>query len=158
MDSRKALPEPLPQIEPASEHTLKAVAIRGTAAILRRLSVTRKQADVDEAVSIHEDLVPKLPTPLSEIEWDGSRRPVTWAHWSPAASRRNSWSGPDQGELLVPEEHNTARRHSVAADEALTAIPTESATRGESNHPPSGDSIRSLQQQLCSFEFTSRQH
>jgi len=117
------------QSEPESEP--KADAIRGTAAIIRRLSVARQQAEVDEARRIRED----LHTPLSvgeTAQWDGVRRRVTisGASLGPGTSRRNTLSGqhpplgmsriPDEEEGAVPEEQqNRGRRRSMSVDEAM---------------------------------------
>ncbi|KAI9836874.1 MAG: hypothetical protein M1819_001039 [Sarea resinae] len=62
------------QEQPESEP--KADAIRGTAAIIRRLSQSRQKWEVEEAKRVHEDRLRDLQ-PIGEneqIEWDGLRR------------------------------------------------------------------------------------
>ncbi|KFY39073.1 hypothetical protein V495_06171, partial [Pseudogymnoascus sp. VKM F-4514 (FW-929)] len=62
------------QEQPESEP--KADAIRGTAAIIRRLSTARQNMELAEARRLHDDLQSDLQ-PVSEneqIEWDGLRR------------------------------------------------------------------------------------
>jgi drug/metabolite transporter (DMT)-like permease len=67
------------QEEPESEP--KADAIRGTAAIVRRISQYRQKAEVDEARRVYEDRLKDLQ-PIGEddqAEWDGVvRRRSTW--------------------------------------------------------------------------------
>ncbi|KFY52669.1 hypothetical protein V496_08276, partial [Pseudogymnoascus sp. VKM F-4515 (FW-2607)] len=62
------------QEQPESEP--KADAIRGTAAIIRRLSTARQNMELAEARRLHEDMHADLQ-PVSEneqVEWDGLRR------------------------------------------------------------------------------------
>ncbi|KAI5776177.1 magnesium transporter NIPA-domain-containing protein [Geopyxis carbonaria] len=119
--------------EPESEP--KADAIRGTAAIIRRISVARRTAEAEEAKKIHEDRMRDLHTPASigeSIEWDGVRRRVTFsgAHGSlHPARRRNTLSGqhpplgmariPDLDEDVEPVSENGGRRRSMSVDEAM---------------------------------------
>ena len=114
------------QAEPESEP--KADAIRGTAAIIRRFSVARQHAEMDEARKIHEDRIRDLATPLSigeTVEWDGVRRRVTFN-----GQRRNTLSGhhpplgmskiPDVEEALAePSPPPQGRRRSMSVDEAM---------------------------------------
>ena len=145
LDPGTALPTP-PKPEP--EHKLKTVAIRGTAAILRRLSVTKKPTEVDETETNHNKSVSDLHTPFSAgdtEEWDGSLRRVMWdgARSSPEESRRNSWSGQipshstsnvwDERWMAVPGGQPTGRRHSSAVDETPTTNSPESTARGETS-------------------------
>ncbi|KAI5812747.1 magnesium transporter NIPA-domain-containing protein [Pyronema omphalodes] len=114
------------QSEPESEP--KADAIRGTAAIIRRLSVARQQAEVDEALRIRRELM-RPATADEQLEWDGVRRRATWN-----STRRNTLSGhhapppihmariPDEEEAVVPEpqpEVARGRRRSMSVDEAM---------------------------------------
>jgi hypothetical protein len=121
------------QSEPESEP--KADAIRGTAAIIRRISLPRRTAEVDEARRIHEERMRDLHTPHSigeTVEWDGVRRRVTWTN-GPGNSRlrRNTTTGsrpplgmariPDDEEAAaatIPEEYGN-RRRSMSVDEAM---------------------------------------
>ncbi|KAI9851584.1 MAG: hypothetical protein M1838_003296 [Thelocarpon superellum] len=73
------------QEQPESEP--KADAIRGTAALIRRLSVSRQQKEVQEAKQIYEDRMSHLE-PIGEneqFEWDGIRRRRT-QHGPPSSS------------------------------------------------------------------------
>ncbi|KAF3937045.1 hypothetical protein ABW19_dt0210551 [Dactylella cylindrospora] len=70
------------QEEPESEP--KADAIRGTAAIIRRMSTVRKQAETREMQQIHEDHLRDIRekdhlSPNVIVEWDGLRRRVSFA-------------------------------------------------------------------------------
>lgn len=66
------------QEEPESEP--KADAIRGTAAIIRRISMSRQKMEAEEARRIHEDRLRDQMEPIAEnerVEWDGLRRRKT---------------------------------------------------------------------------------
>ena len=66
------------QEQPESEP--KADAIRGTAAIIRRFSVSRQKMEQEEARRLREDKVKDQLEPLREnevVEWDGLRRRKT---------------------------------------------------------------------------------
>ena len=73
------------QEEPESEP--KADAIRGAAAIIRRLSNSRQKAEAAEAKRVHEEKLKDQMEPIGEneqVEWDGLRR------------RKTTISGPGQ--------------------------------------------------------------
>ncbi|KAA8898443.1 magnesium transporter NIPA-domain-containing protein [Sphaerosporella brunnea] len=140
------------QTEPESEP--KADAIRGTAAIIRRISVARRTAEADEARKIHEERMRDLHTPMSGtdsmVEWDGVRRRVTWAGSNGRPSRRNTLSGlhppfsmdkiPDEEEARqVPDESMlpVGRRRSMSVDEAMRARIYGSDEEDEEPHPES---------------------
>ncbi len=66
------------QEQPESEP--KADAIRGTAALLRRISVSRQKKEQEEARRYHEEKFKDQLEPVSEneiVEWDGLRRRKT---------------------------------------------------------------------------------
>ena len=66
------------QEEPESEP--KADAIRGTAAIIRRMSKSRQKNEAAEAKRIHEDKMKDQMEPIGEneqVQWDGLRRRKT---------------------------------------------------------------------------------
>ncbi|KAG6003901.1 hypothetical protein E4U43_000828 [Claviceps pusilla] len=70
------------QEQPESEP--KADAIRGTAAIVRRISKTRLRMEADELKRLHEEKMAENMAPItedgaSEYEWDGLRRRRTLA-------------------------------------------------------------------------------
>jgi hypothetical protein len=135
------------QSEPESEP--KADTIRGTAAIIRRISVARRTAEADEARKIHEDRMRDLHTPISGsesvIEWDGVRRRV-----SSAGARRNTLSGhhPPLGMSKIPDEEEaqqvpdelvrpTGRRRSMSVDEAMRQRIYGSGEDEDEPHPES---------------------
>ncbi|VBB84331.1 Putative NIPA-like protein 1 [Podospora comata] len=65
--------QPQPETEP------KADAIRGTAAIVRRLSSARQKMELEELKRLHEEKIQESLAPVSEngaplYEWDGLRR------------------------------------------------------------------------------------
>lgn len=124
------------QSEPESEP--KADAIRGTAAIIRRISVARQKMEQEEAKRIREEMLRErdlLTVPSHDgetYEWDGVQRRVTWSGSSgDGPRRRNTTSGPHpplgmsrmpdveegtEGEL-TPVTMN--RRRSMSVDEAM---------------------------------------
>ncbi|KAI5850607.1 magnesium transporter NIPA-domain-containing protein [Tricharina praecox] len=134
------------QSEPESEP--KADAIRGTAAIIRRISVARRTAEVDEARKIHEDRQRDMRTPLSAgetVEWDGVKRRVTWTGEHGRPGRRNTLSGqhPPLGMARIPDEeearedHPAGRRRSMSVDEAMRQRVYGQEPEGEEPHPES---------------------
>ena len=71
---REVAEQEQPETEP------KADAIRGTAAIIRRLSVSRQKMEQEEARRLREDKMKDQLEPLREnevVEWDGLRRRKT---------------------------------------------------------------------------------
>lgn len=124
------------QSEPESEP--KADAIRGTAAIIRRISVARQKIEQEEAMRIREERLGDLlrvPGQDGEvIEWDGVRRRVTWGAGSgDAPRRRNTMSAPHPplGMSRMPDLEEgveggavepaglIGRRRSMSVDEAM---------------------------------------
>ncbi|KAL8637686.1 MAG: hypothetical protein Q9228_005071, partial [Teloschistes exilis] len=66
------------QEEPESEP--KADAIRGAAAIIRRMSMSRQKMEAEEARKVHEERLRDQMEPIGEnerVEWDGLRRRKT---------------------------------------------------------------------------------
>lgn len=121
------------QSEPESEP--KADAIRGAAAIIRRISVARRQAEEDEARKVREekllDFAGNRNDSDGEIVWDGvRRRTVTWGPEA-AAKRRATLSAqhaprslariPDIEEGGEPSDfgRSDSRRRSMSVDEAM---------------------------------------
>lgn len=147
------------QSEPESEP--KADAIRGTAAIIRRISVARQKMEQEEAMRIREERMKDLlHVPGSDgesVEWDGVRRRVTWGGSSgDGPRRRNTLSSPhpplgmsrmpdlEEGiEAGSPELGGGAgtgggRRRSMSVDEAMRRqIYDLDATGTEEPHPQS---------------------
>ncbi|KAI9707272.1 MAG: hypothetical protein M1836_000232 [Candelina mexicana] len=93
------------QEQPESEP--KADAIRGTAAIIRRISMSRKKMEVDEAKRIHQDHMEDLG-PINEneqVEWDGLRRRKTvLGSPSPGGLQRRKTLHPPLGLTRFPED------------------------------------------------------
>ena len=93
------------QEEPESEP--KADAIRGTAAIIRRLSQSRQKNEIAEAKRIHEDKMKDQMEPIGEdeqVEWDGLRRRKTVLVGPQASLRRQKTLHPPLGMARFPDE------------------------------------------------------
>ena len=118
------------QSEPESEP--KADAIRGTAAIIRRISIARQKAEVEEARRIREEKINEmLNGPNHNVEWDGVRRRVTFsAHGAPQRRYTMSGSHPPLGMSRMPDLEegvespastniDPGRRRSLSVDEAM---------------------------------------
>ena len=83
------------QEQPESEP--KADAIRGTAALIRRLSQSRQKMEADEARRVYEDKLRDQMEPISEneqVEWDGLRRRKTVLGPQGSISRRKTLHPP----------------------------------------------------------------
>ena len=83
------------QEQPESEP--KADAIRGTAALIRRLSQSRQKMEADEARRVYEDKIRDQMEPISEneqVEWDGLRRRKTVLGPQGSLSRRKTLHPP----------------------------------------------------------------
>ncbi len=93
------------QEEPESEP--KADAIRGTAAIIRRLSNSRQKNEAAEAKRIHEDKMKDQMEPIGEdehVEWDGLRRRKTILVGPQGSLRRQKTLHPPLGMARFPDE------------------------------------------------------
>lgn len=93
------------QEEPESEP--KADAIRGAAAIIRRLSQSRKKTEAAEAKRIHEDRLKDQMEPIGEdeqVEWDGLRRRKTTIVGPQQSLRRQKTVHPPLGMARFPDE------------------------------------------------------
>lgn len=143
------------QSEPESEP--KADAIRGTAAIIRRISIARQKMEQEEAKQIREErLKDMLNVPLQDgevVEWDGVKRRVTWGGSSgDAPRRRNTTSGPHPplGMSRMPDlEEGTegtsvdaspvvgGRRRSMSVDEAMRRQIYDIEVEAQEIHPQS---------------------
>lgn len=94
------------QEEPESEP--KADAIRGAAAIIRRLSNSRQKVEAAEAKRIHEEKLKDQMEPIVEneqIEWDGLRRRKTTLSGGPGIERRKTLH-PPLGMAHFPDEED----------------------------------------------------
>lgn len=93
------------QEEPESEP--KADAIRGAAAIIRRLSQSRQKNEVAEAKRIHEDKLKDQMEPIGEneqVEWDGLRRRKTSLSGPGGSLRRQKTVHPPLGMARFPDD------------------------------------------------------
>ncbi len=93
------------QEEPESEP--KADAIRGAAAIIRRLSQSRQKTEAAEAKRIHEDKLKDQMEPIGEdeqVEWDGLRRRKTVLIGSQGSLQRQKTVHPPLGMARFPDE------------------------------------------------------
>lgn len=104
------------QEEPESEP--KADAIRGAAAIIRRLSRSRQKNEAAEAKRIHEDKLKDQMESIGEdeqVEWDGLRRRKTILNRPQGSLRRQKTVHPPLGMARFPddeEEHEPRPRSS----------------------------------------------
>ena len=93
------------QEEPESEP--KADAIRGAAAIIRRMSQSRQKNEAAEAKRIHEDRLKDQMESIGEdeqIEWDGLRRRKTVLSGPQQSLRRQKTVHPPLGMARFPDE------------------------------------------------------
>ena len=112
------------QEQPESEP--KADAIRGTAALIRRLSTSRQKMEAEEAKRVYEDRMRDAMEPIAEneqVQWDGVRRRKTVR--------------------LEPEELN--RRKTMHPPLGLTKFPSydEDEAEVEAERPHTGRSTTS---------------
>ena len=95
------------QAEPESEP--KADAIRGAAAIIRRMSQSRQKTEAAEAKRIHEDKLKDQMEPIGEneqVEWDGLRRRKTTLVGPQQSLRRQKTVHPPLGMAQFPDEED----------------------------------------------------
>ncbi|MCJ1280407.1 hypothetical protein MMC21_008235 [Puttea exsequens] len=93
------------QEEPESEP--KADAIRGTAAIIRRISQSRQKNEAAEAKRIHEEKMREQMEPIGEdeqYEWDGLRRRRTTYNASTGSVQKRKTIHPPLGMAHFPVE------------------------------------------------------
>ncbi|KAI4091975.1 MAG: hypothetical protein LQ344_003793 [Seirophora lacunosa] len=94
------------QEEPESEP--KADAIRGAAAIIRRMSMSRQKMEAEEARRIHEDRLRDQMEPIGEneqIEWDGLRRRKTVLDGPVQPLQRRKTLHPPLGMAYFPDDN-----------------------------------------------------
>ena len=107
------------QEQPESEP--KADAIRGTAAIIRRISQSRAKLEAAEAKRIHEDRLKDHMEPIGENEgyaWDGLRRRKTTLGDSSSGLQRRKTLHPPLGLTHFPDETESEDRRSSHGDGA----------------------------------------
>ncbi|KAK4161089.1 magnesium transporter NIPA-domain-containing protein [Cladorrhinum sp. PSN259] len=93
--------QPQPEFEP------KADAIRGAAAIVRRLSATRQKMEIEDLKRLHEERLQETLEPVNEnsvptYEWDGLRRRRTGTF---SSSRTRPGTSPGPPFLAPPAPH-----------------------------------------------------
>ncbi|KAL2884576.1 putative magnesium transporter NIPA1 [Ceratocystis lukuohia] len=113
-----------PETEP------KADAIRGAAAIVRQISVTRQRREVEEFERLRQDKLAERLSPHNpgdpEYEWDGLRRRRTPLSRASISSR---------GTSIGPSAHGLAPGSSISATPAGTFL---TPVKPSSLHPPLG--------------------
>lgn len=89
-----------------SETDPKADAIRGTAAIVRRLSTVRQKMEEKEFLRLAEERRLERMTPLPEndalYEWDGLRRRKTILSSNRGSTRSRAMTSPGPGQFTLP--------------------------------------------------------
>ncbi|EMR64171.1 putative duf803 domain membrane protein [Eutypa lata UCREL1] len=134
-----------PETEP------KADAIRGTAAIMRRISNARQKMEEQEFRRLHEEKERERLAPLSEdgreeFEWDGLRR-----------RRTVTMAGLEKTEYAGAAGHisdGSSERHIQIAD--LPPPPKSSGSLAPPTPPPHGD--KSMARRQFSFQNVFRRH
>ncbi|KAI9884336.1 MAG: hypothetical protein M1823_003875 [Watsoniomyces obsoletus] len=120
------------QEQPESEP--KADAIRGTAALIRRISMSRQKMEAEEARRLHEERLKDLE-PLREgeqFEWDGLRRRRTMSTKSdiPGGSiRRQKTLHPPLGMSRMPTDEDDS-----VPERARSTRSGEEGEEGHGNH------------------------
>jgi len=102
------------QEQPESEP--KADAIRGTAAIIRRISQSRYKMEAAEAKRVHDDLMKDHMESIGEderVEWDGLRRRKTTLVGPGASLHRRKTLHPPLGLTHFPTEDDDSFRPST---------------------------------------------
>jgi hypothetical protein len=130
-----------PETEP------KADAIRGTAALIRRFSVSRQKMEQEEARRLREDTMKDQLEPLREneiVEWDGLRRRKT-VIGEPGAPVRRHTVRPPLGMSHMPEPNDDDEEQGPGFFENLR-YRAQSVIRHPTpgrHHPGHEDSIQS---------------
>lgn len=137
-----------------SETEPKADAIRGTAAIIRRLSNSRQKLEVEEAKRIQEEKRLDMMEPIGEneqVEWDGLRRRKTTISLAghPSVNRRRTLHPPlgmshfpEAGPHDRPTTGEDERGGAIDAGFAsrpraakITLLPSQQRHPGHPTHP-----------------------
>lgn len=118
------------QEQPESEP--KADALRGAAALIRRISVARQKMEADEAKRVYEDKLRDQMEPIREgeqVEWDGLRRRKTTLH-SNSVSRTKTIH-PPLGLSKFPSYEDDAAEFPAPDD-----VPHDGDIKGGALHSP----------------------
>ena len=105
------------QEQPESEP--KADAIRGTAAIIRRISQSRQKLEVAEVKRIHEERLKDQMEPIGEnehVEWDGLRRRRSTFREPQDGMQRRKTLHPPLGLTHFPDDTETEDHTSAHGD------------------------------------------
>jgi len=105
------------QEEPESEP--KADAIRGAAAIIRRISQSRQNVEIEEARKVHEMRMKDQMEPIGEneqVEWDGLRRRKTVIDPASASLQRRKTLHPPLGMAHFPDEDGASDDRPSSSD------------------------------------------
>ena len=105
------------QEEPETEP--KADAIRGAAAIIRRISQSRQKTEVEEAKRVHEMRMRDQMEPIGEneqVEWDGLRRRKTIIDPASKDLQRRKTLHPPLGMAQFPDEDGTSDDRPSSSD------------------------------------------
>ncbi len=100
------------------EYEPKADAIRGTAAIIRRMSQSRQKTEVAEARRIQEERMQDQMEPIGEneeVEWDGLRRRRTVLN-GPGSLSRKKTKHPPLGMTHFPDEDEQDESRPASTD------------------------------------------
>ncbi|KAI9878360.1 MAG: hypothetical protein M1830_001141 [Pleopsidium flavum] len=132
------------QEQPESEP--KADAIRGTAAIIRRLSTSRQKLEVAEAKRIHEERLKDQMEPIGEneqYEWDGLRRRKTTLREPAEGLHRRKTLHPPLGlthfpDETGPEEHRTSHEAGTEDGSFLDNVRRRAHSVIHRKHPAAG--------------------
>ena len=111
------------QEQPESEP--KADAIRGTAAIIRRISQSRQKMEAAEAKKVYEDKMKDHMEPIGEhehVEWDGLRRRKTIIGGPGASLHRRKTLHPPLGLTHFPDTDDESSRPATGDDEDHTGF------------------------------------
>ncbi|KAF3922066.1 hypothetical protein ABW20_dc0108194 [Dactylellina cionopaga] len=124
------------QEEPESEP--KADAIRGAAAIIRRISTIRKQAESKEMQQIHEDQVRDIRdkdhlSPEVIVEWDGLRRRVSFASDKSTGGRprRHTSASQRPRDLMPPLSRLEEMEEGRASSDMMRLATHQSRSQGD---------------------------
>ncbi|KMU75526.1 hypothetical protein CISG_04929 [Coccidioides immitis RMSCC 3703] len=143
------------QEQPESEP--KADAIRGTAAIIRRISTPRQKMERDEALRYQSER--KLDESWSPgeneiIEWDGLRRRRTVLSVGPTATpRRTKTPRPPLGMSRFPEDDEDSEPKSRTGRSFLDSF--RSRTSSGRSSRKSSENSQSTETRMCSIELES---
>lgn len=105
------------QEQPESEP--KADAIRGTAAIIRRISQSRQKLEAAEVKRIHEERLKDQMEPIGEneqVEWDGLRRRRTTLREPQGGIQRRKTLHPPLGLTHFPDDVDPEEARSTQGD------------------------------------------